>query len=239
MNKSTYKSSAQAGFSLLELLIAMSVTLVIMTIASTLLASSFTIRSRENRRSSAIADAQRALNTMSREIANAGYGLGSNGFGQSSNGIVTGGDSSLNQIRVRSDLDLSGATNGLGEDVKYILVNDANGSFIVRMDLQPTQTTAMIANRIDGLKIRYYDERVTYTIGNCRTGVLNCDISDVRNAGGTFETEVTPDNAKYIVLILSVTLPAVGRPGSPGYQPPSATQLVSTVTLRNASIDTY
>ena len=210
----------------------MSLTLGIMTIASTLLATSFAIRNRENRRSSAIADAQRALNSMSREIANAGYGL-------TTNGIVAGGDSGTNSIRFRSNLDQSSATNGVGEDVKYILINDANGSFIVRMDLQPTQTTSVIANRIDGLKIRYYDERVTYTIGNCMLAAANCDISNVRNSAGTVEAEVTPNNAKYIVLILSVTLPAVGAPGSPGYQPASATQLVSSVMLRNASVEAY
>ena len=210
----------------------MSLTLGIMTIGSTLLATSFAVRNRENRRSSAIADAQRALNTMSREIANAGYGL-------STNGIVVGGDSGTNSIRFRSNLDGSSATDGVGEDVKYILINDANGSFIVRMDLQPTQTTSVIANRIDGLKIRYYDERVTYTIGNCKTGVANCDISNVRNSAGAVEAEVTPNNAKYIVLIVSVTLPAVGSQGSPGYQPASATQLVSSISLRNASVDVY
>lgn len=234
MNKAPIKKSTQAGFSLIEILIAMSITLALMAIASTLLAASFKIRNRENQRSSAIADAQRALNSMSREVANAGYGL-------STNGIVTG-DSGLNQIRVRSDLNLSGATNeivnGAGEDVKYILVSDANGNFIVRMNLQPTQTTALIANRIDGLKIRYYDERVTYTIGDCKLGVAYCDITNVRNAAGALEAEVTPDNAKYVVLILSVTLPPVGTPGSEGYQPPSATQLVSSVALRNANLDT-
>lgn len=231
MNKSHTKSSAQSGFSLLELVIGMAVTLVIVTIASTLLASSFAIRGRENQRSSAIADAQRALNTMSREIANAGYGL-------STNGIVAG-DSGLTQIRVRSDLDLSGATSANDEDLKFVLVNDANGSFIVRMNLQPAQTTGLIANRIDGLKIRYYDERVTYTIGDCKLAVANCDITNVRNSAGAVEAEVTPDLAKYIVLILRVALPAVGTPGSPGYQPPSATQLVSTVTLRNSNLQTY
>src|SRR5437879_7865047 len=123
MNKAHHETNRQSGFSLLELIIGMSVTIIIVTLASALLASSFAIRSRENQRSAAIADAQRALNMMSREIANAGYGL-------SSNGIVTGGDSNLTQIRVRSDLDLSGATNGTGEDIKYVLVNDANGSFI-------------------------------------------------------------------------------------------------------------
>ena len=201
-----------------------------MAIASTLLASSFNVRNRENQRSSAIADAQRALNTMSREIANAAYGL-------STNGIVTGGDSGATSIRIRSDLDLSGATNGVGEDVKYLFVNDANGSFIVRVNLQPTQTTSLIANRIDGLAIYYYDQRVTYTIGNCATG--SCNISNVLNSAGTTQAEVTPDNAKYIVLSLRVTLPAVGPAGSAGYQPPSATQLVSTVTLRNANLQNY
>ena len=230
MNKSHIKWRQQSGFSLVELFIAMTITLVIMAIASTLLASSFYVRTRESQRSSAIADAQRALNIMSREIANAGYGL-------STNGIVTGGDSGATSIRVRSDLDLSGLTNGSGEDVKYVLVNDANGSFIVRMNVQPTQTTGLIANRIDGLAIYYYDRRVTFTIGNCQIG--NCNITDVRNSVGNAQAEVTPDNAKYIVLSLRVTLPEVGSAGSAGYQPPSATQLVSTVTLRNANLTTY
>jgi type II secretory pathway pseudopilin PulG len=232
MNTSNIKSCPESGFSLVELCIALTVTLVIMAIASTLLASSFNVRNRENQRSSALADAQRALNMMSREIANAAYGL-------STNGIVEG-DSGLTSIRVRSDLNLSGATDADKEDVKYLLVNDANGNFIVRLNLQPAQTTGVIANRIDGLKIRYYDERVTYTIGNCMTAVANCDITNVRNSAGTVENEVTtPANAKYIVLILSVTLPQVGKPGTAGYQPPSATQLVSPVTLRNASLQNY
>jgi prepilin-type N-terminal cleavage/methylation domain-containing protein len=224
MNKSHTKSSSQSGFSLLELIIGMSITLVIITIASTLLASSFAIRGRENQRSAAIADAQRALNTMSHEIANAGYGL-------STNGIVAG-DSGLTQIRVRSDLDLSGATNASLEDLKYVLVSDANGSFIVRMDLQPSQTTGLIANRIDGLAIYYYDQRITYTIGD---GV----ITNVLNSAGANQLPVAPDAAKYIVIVVKVALPAVGTPRSPSYQPPSATQLVSTVTLRNSNLQTY
>jgi Tfp pilus assembly protein PilW len=201
-----------------------------MGVATVLLSSSFRVRARENQRSAAIADAQRALNIMSREIANAGYGL-------SSNGIVGGGDSGAASIRVRSDLDLSGATDGLGEDVKYQFVSDANGSFVVRLNLQPAQTSGLLANRIDGLTIYYYDRRVTYTIGNCGAG--NCNITNVLNASGAAQAEVSPDNAKYIVLSLRVTLPAVGAPGSAGYQPASATQLVSTITLRNASLPTY
>lgn len=225
MKKSVTNSLSQSGFSILELIIAMSLTLVIMGIASTFLAASFKIRNRENHRSSALADAQRALNSMTREIANAGYGL-------SSNGIVTGGDSGGDQIRVRSDLDLSGATNGVGEDLKYLLVKDTNGSFIVRMNLQPTQATGLIANRIDELAIYYYDRRVTYTIGN---GL----ISNVRNSTGAVQAEVTPDQAKYVVLLIRVTLDAVGVAGSPGYHPASTTQVASSVTLRNADLQNY
>ena len=224
MNYSQTKTASESGFSLLELIIGMSVTLVIMSIASILLASSFSIRSRENLRSSALADAQRALNSMSRDIANAGYGL-------STNGIVAG-DSGATQIRVRSDLDLSGATDSSDEDVEYLLINDANGSFIVRLNLQPSQTTSLLANRIDGMTIYYYDQQVTYTVGN---GV----ISNVLNSAGLAQAQVTPDLAKYIVILLKVTLPAVGAPGSPGYQPASQTQLVSTVALRNARLQYY
>src|SRR5258706_13515637 len=102
MNKSTMKSSSQSGFSLMELVVGMTIPLIIVTIASTLLASSFAIRGRENQRPAAIADAQRALNTMSREGANAGYGL-------STNRIVAGA-SGLSQLRVRSNLECSAQT---------------------------------------------------------------------------------------------------------------------------------
>ena len=225
MHNLEHKSSRAAGFSLFELIISMAITLIMMGIGATLLGSSFKIRGRENQRSSAIADAQRSLNMMSREIANAGYGL-------STNGIVAGGDSGVAQIRVRSDLDLSGFTDTTSEDIKYILVNDANGSFILRMDLRPTQTTSLLANRIDGMVLRYYDRKVTYTIG---TG----DITNVRNSAGAVQAEVTPDNAKYVVLVLTVSLPEVGQVNTAGYQPPSSTQLVSDITLRNADLSIY
>src|SRR3954470_3668338 len=87
-------SGVEAGFSLLELLIAMSVTLLMMTAASTLLSSSIGTRARENRRSDALSDAQRALNIMSREVANSGFGL-------SNNGIVAT-DATATKIRIRA-----------------------------------------------------------------------------------------------------------------------------------------
>src|SRR5437762_9513677 len=88
--------TSEGGFSLVELMIAMTIVLVITTITASLLASSFNIRGRENQKTAALADAQRALNNMSREIANSGFGL-------SNNGIVTY-DSSSTAIRVRANL---------------------------------------------------------------------------------------------------------------------------------------
>ena len=61
------RQNSQRGFSLIELLIAMTVTIVIAGIASTLVAQSLRMRTREDARSDAIADAQRALNIVSRE----------------------------------------------------------------------------------------------------------------------------------------------------------------------------
>jgi hypothetical protein len=50
---------------------------------------------------------------------------------------------------------------------------------------------------------------------------------------------VPPSRAKYLVLAVCVTLPAVGTPGAPGYQPPSSTQLFSDVQLRNTQGTSY
>src|SRR5258705_13338349 len=91
--------SRVAGFSLFELLIAMTITLVILSVASAILANSFKIRARENQRTEALADAQRGLNLITREVANSGYGLTDNG--------IVGADSGLTSIRVRANLNAS------------------------------------------------------------------------------------------------------------------------------------
>src|SRR5262249_48524322 len=95
MSPSQHKANS-GGFSLLELLIAMAITITLMTAATTLLASALRIRSRENQKSDALADTQRALNIMSREIADSGFNLNGNG--------IVDADSGLHGIRVRSNL---------------------------------------------------------------------------------------------------------------------------------------
>jgi prepilin-type N-terminal cleavage/methylation domain-containing protein len=139
-------NKSERGFSLLELTIAMAISLAVLAAASTLLATSLRTRSRENRRSEALASAQRALNIMTREIGNSGYGL-------NDNGIVTADSGGGNSIRVRAnlnnDIDLSDAD----EDVRFVF-QSANGS-IVRVD--NAVGSVVLASQINGLTIRYLD----------------------------------------------------------------------------------
>ena len=225
------KPNSQSGFSLIELVIAMSVTIVIATIASTLVAQSFRMRTREDARSDAIADAQRALNIVTREIANSGFGLMDNG--------IVPGDSGPASIRIRANLNAytrdaanqpvagSGGILDRDEDIKYMMYNDdaANRHYLVRYDAYIAKTvgqreaTTVLANRLDGFELKYYDSAAT-----------------------ELDVATTPDLLKTawkVRLTVGVVLPAVGAPESPGYQPETTINLVSDVVLRNASQITY
>ena len=85
----------ETGFSLIELLLAMTITLTVLGLTAGLLASSFNVRARENQKTDALADAQRALNIMTREIANTGFGLANNG--------IVAADSTESTIRIRAN----------------------------------------------------------------------------------------------------------------------------------------
>jgi len=216
----------EAGFSLFELLIAMTITLVVLGITANLLASSLNLRSRENQRSDALADSQRALNIMTREIANTGFGLADNG--------IVAADSGLSAIRVRANLNAfdgqttSNLVGDRNEDVKYSLYTTATDSYIVRLDIGTQNQTTVLANRVDALNIRYYAARVNYTISG-----TDCSIS-------TASPEVTlKSDTKYLVISVCVELPARGVRNSPGYQPASRVQLVSDAYLRNADVVNY
>ena len=144
LNKKMRKKT-EAGFSLLELTIAMGISLAVLAAASTLLATSLRTRSRENTRSEALASAQRALNIMTREIGNSGYGL-------TDNGIVTA-DSSANSIRVRANLNNDTDLSDTDEDLRFVF-QSANGA-IVRVD--NAAGSVVLATNITGLTINYLD----------------------------------------------------------------------------------
>ena len=236
------RSKNQAGFSMVELILAMTITLTVMGLASSILAGAFKFRSREDRKSDGIADVQRALNIMTREISNSGLKLPV-GLGKiSSNGVVAG-DSNNESLRIVSNLNgMPDSANGyfedadvddIDEDIKFLMYVDAGQRYIVRYEKNSTNETTVLANRIDSLVFRYYDEKVTYD-----TTVVDgvCDITNVKNAAGGTESEVNPGLARFIVVAVGVTLPAVGTFGVEGYQPPSQVQLTSDVVLRNSIV---
>jgi prepilin-type N-terminal cleavage/methylation domain-containing protein len=222
--------NSQRGFSLIELLIAMTVTVVIAGIASTLVAQSFRMRSREDARSDAVADAQRALNIVSREIANSGFGLIDNG--------IVPGDTGSGSIRFRANLNAytrdadgnpvsgAGLVDDPDEDIKYTMYHDVaeNRHYLVRYDAilgrtDPRNGTTVLANRLDDFVLEYYD-----SAGN------SLNVTDYPE---------TVRDAWKVRILVGVVLPAEGQPGSPGHQPESTIQLVSDVVLRNASQITF
>src|SRR5689334_18025009 len=204
----------QSGFSLFELIIAMGITVTVVGLASTLLASSFNIRSREDRKSDAIADVQRALNIMTREISNSGLKIPSGLPTISPNGIVAG-DSDSQSIRIVSNLNgLPDPANGYvedpdvddsDEDVKFLMYVDATFGqrYIVRYERNGTNQTTVLANRIDSLIFRYYDQKVTYDTTINAAG--QCAITNVKDAAGNPKSEVSPGAAKFIVIAVAVT----------------------------------
>lgn len=224
------KLHSQRGFSLIELIIAMSVTIVIATIAATLVAQSFRMRAREDARSDAIADAHRALNIVSREIANSGFGLVDNG--------IVPGDTGPGSIRFRANLNaytrdaagnpVTGASSvtDRDEDIKYTMYNDdaANRHYLVRYDsilgaVDQREGTTVLANRLDSFQLQYYD-----------------------STGTELDVATTPSaviSAWKVRITVGVILPAEGQPNSPGYQPQSTINLVSDVVLRNTSQITF
>ena len=208
------RNNPEQGFSLIELLIAMVITLIIMGAAATLLATSFKIRTRENARTDSIADVQRGLNIMAREIAIGGYG-----FEPVSNGLVAG-DCDVSSLRVRSNLNRysTGSTTieSANEDIKYLIDTTNGQNYLVRYDKFATGSQAtVLANRVDSLALVYWGP------GNTALDVT-ADPSQVVNAIA-------------VRITVSVNLLAVGTRGSPGYQPATTVQLSSDVTLRNKS----
>jgi prepilin-type N-terminal cleavage/methylation domain-containing protein len=144
-----------AGFSLIELLIAMTIVLIMMVGASQLLMSSLGVRTRENQKSDALADAQRALNIMSREIGNAGFGLDYNGLVAVDCHPTTAADTNTAQIRIRANLNTDATTGQTDEDVTYVFQGSPTFA-IVRYD-KNANTSTVLANRIDGMQITYID----------------------------------------------------------------------------------
>ncbi len=199
------KNTKNKGFSLVELMIAMSITLILMGLASTLFAGALGTRNRESRRADALVSARAALSALSREISNSGYGL-------TMNGIVTG-DSGEQKIHFRANLyNEDYTTDSVGEDVTYFF--DEVTKSIVRYDPNTTPTTSVIVNRISNVTFKYYDYNsdgiispdgsTTPTSGTGRvmitvTVALEEVVGQPKNQTITFTSDVTLRNSTYML----------------------------------------
>jgi prepilin-type N-terminal cleavage/methylation domain-containing protein len=135
------------GFSLIELIVSLVLTLIILGVAVSIFSSALGTRNRESSTTDAITSAQAALNIISREIGNAGYGL-------TSNGIVLA-DSTDKRIHIRTNTNNSDSlTNGAGEDVTFFY--DATSQSVVRYDANTSLTTGVI-NRVSDVDFIYHN----------------------------------------------------------------------------------
>ena len=217
----TPKSKKNAGFSLIELMIAMVVVLLMLGVVSELLSRSLSIRARESRKTDALTSAHAALNIMSREIANSGFGIYDGELTQTAvNGIILDGDSDAFRIHIRANLTNFGdgpinptcpvmCTNEPGEDVTYFFDDETDS--IVRFDPNGNPTTSVIVNRISNVTFSYFDYAADGTV-----------TPEPGNATPTIDTG-------RIRLTVDVTLdPVVG-------QPDESVRFTSEINLRNSS----
>lgn len=208
-----------AGFSLLELIVSMVLILMLLAIVSSLLSHALSVRARESQRTDALTSAQAALNVLSREIANAGFGLVTPSDPQiASNGIIAA-DCSESRLHFRANINNVGpvaaptgstvlSTNEPGEDITYFY--DSATESIVRYDPHDTPSTSVVVNRISDVTFQYFD------------------YSGVDSAG--VEVTTPTNNTGRVRITVTVHLdPVYGQPN------PSSVTFNSDVTLRNSS----
>jgi prepilin-type N-terminal cleavage/methylation domain-containing protein len=219
------KANKNAGFSLIELLIAMTLMLVLLALVSTLFSRSISVRARESRRTDALTSAQAALNVMSREIANSGFGLYLDSATKKPlNGIVIA-DSGSNKIHFRSNIEniktaLPLPANDIskpGEDITYFF--DSVTDSIVRYDKYATK------DPITGL----YNPQTSVIIN--RISSVNFDYFNYSGSVSTPSVTATPTSDTGRVRI-TVTVKLEDVQGQPSNQ---VVTFTSDVTLRNSS----
>lgn len=154
------RGPGQRGYSLIELLTAMSISVLILGVAVAALTQALQMRARGASTTDAITSTQAALNVMSREIGNSGFGL-------TSNGIVVG-DSDDRRLHIRANVfNNDGTTTSPGEDVTFFF--DTDSKSVVKYDPNANGTgnglTYGVVNRVSDVTFGYYDY-----VGSVRTG---------------------------------------------------------------------
>lgn len=182
----------------------MTITLVILGITMGLFSGALGMRARESSKTDALTAARAAINVISREIANSGYGL-------SNNGIVIA-DSNGKRIRVRSNLmNTDSSTNSVSEDVTYF--HDSINKSIVRFDPNDSPQTSVVVNRISDIDFVYFDytgsnstptQSATPTNNTGRVRItVTVELEDVQGQPTAqtvrFTSDVTIRNSEYML----------------------------------------
>ena len=220
------KITDNAGFSLIELLISMGIVLLLLGIVSSITYRALGIRARESRKTDALVSAQAALNVMSREISNAGFGIYDNAQTENANNGLILADTGANRLHFRANINNYGpgpisptctavCTSDPGEDVTYFFDNatlsivryDPHGRWDTATSSYVPQTSVVV-NRSSNVSFVYYNYDPA---GNATPGSPS-------NSTGRIE------------LTVDVTLdPVHGEPN------PSSVRFVSEINLRNSS----
>lgn len=204
----TKGTNTEKGFSLIELIVSLVITLIILGIAVAVFSSSLSSRLREGSKTDAITSAQAALNIMTREIGNSGYGLQTNGLiWFDSNGIAQT-DSNERRLHFRANTSNNDYfTDDPGEDVTFYY--DSNSLSVVRYDAYNGGSTSGIINRVSEVEFEYHNY----------------------NPDGSYTISTTPaPNTGKVKITLKVILDEVTG------QPTNQTVKVSSdVTLRNST----
>ncbi|HTH50476.1 MAG TPA: prepilin-type N-terminal cleavage/methylation domain-containing protein [Pyrinomonadaceae bacterium] len=213
----------QRGFSILELLVAMTIMMILMGIASSLLYRGFGVKARESRRTDALTSTQAALNLLSREIANSGFGIytadpaNPSMTSKANNGIILA-DSDSSRIHIRTNINNVGVgpynasctaicTSDAGEDITFFF--DPATNSIVRYDKNGNPATSVVVNRISSVTFQYYDYASDGTV--------------------TGPNALPTANTGRVSIIVNATLdPVAGQPN------PAGVSFTSEVNLRNS-----
>ena len=152
------KDPKLAGFSMVELVASMAITLLILAVAVITFSNALSTRERENSRVDALTSAQAAINILSREISNAGYGLKFNGIILDAN-CPDGNNSDDQRLHIRTNLvnnteETAYNTNQAGEDITFFY--DTASQSVLRYDAN-TGITSGVINRVSHVEFGYFD----------------------------------------------------------------------------------
>lgn len=139
---------------MIELIVAMTIVLALLALVSGIFARALSTRARESSRTDALTASQAALNVISREVANSGYGI-TESDGTASNGLVLS-DCTNRRLHLRANVDNNNlTTTEPGEDVTYFY--DQATESIVRYDPNDVPQISGVVNRVSEVSFQYFD----------------------------------------------------------------------------------